>query len=185
MPASAPVGRSHGRRAGRLAVGSLVVLVATGTVLGGCAGQEQSGTPAQQVTTWMDGAGGSGIGNVEVDARNVDLALRDHNAAAAIREVCDLLSNDAQTAIGNLPAPDDTLTDELNSAYMDATAAGDDCYHGAGGNAGLLKRSAAERAHLVTLLATAAARFESVTGHVPTTETTAPQGNSDPFSGGT
>jgi len=185
MPVVPPDTRSHRPRTGRRAVGAVVALVAVGSALTGCAGVEQSGTPAQQVTTWMNGAGGNGIGNVEVDARNVDLALRDHNSAAAVREVCDLLSNDAQTAIGNLPAPDNPLTDELNTAYMDATDAGDDCYNGAGGNTRLLDRSAAERARLVTLLATAVARYESVTGRVPTTETTQPQGNSDPFSGGT
>ena len=81
-----------------------------------------------------DGAGGSGIGTVEVDSKNVDLALSKHNKPAAIKEVCALLSNDAQTAIGNLPTPDQQLTDDLNTAYEDATAAGDDCFNGAGGN---------------------------------------------------
>ncbi len=164
-----------------LVAGLAVVTVAT---LGGCAGQEQSGTPAQRVTTWMNGGGGSGIGNVEVASRNVDLAIGKHNSAAAIREVCALLSNEAQSAIGNLPAPDEQLTNELNSAYMDATAAGDDCYNGASGDARLLARSAAERTKLVDLLATAVQHVESVTGHTPTTATTAPQGNGDPFGGG-
>ena len=183
MPdASGPVGRH--RRPGSTVTAALVAVVATAVLLAGCAGQEQSGSPAQRVSTWVNGGGGSGIGNVEVDARNVELAFAKHNAPAAIREVCDLLSNDAQTGIGNLPAPDDTLTNELNTAYMDATAAGDDCYNGASGNTKLLARSAAERAKLVTLLATAISHIESVTGQTPTTNTTAPQGDSDPFSGG-
>jgi hypothetical protein len=165
-----------------LVVGALVLAVS----LGGCAGQEQSGTPAQQVTTWMnDGSGGSGIGTVEVDSKNVALALARHNAPAAIREVCDLLSNDAQTAIGNLPTPDEQLTLALDAAYEDATAAGDDCYNGAGGNTKLLARSAAERAKLVSLLAVAVQRAEDVTGQTPTTDTTAPpSGSGDPFGGG-
>ncbi len=133
----------------------------------------------------MDSVGGSGVGNVEVASRNVDLALSQHNSAAAIREVCALLSNEAQTSIGNLPAPDNTLTDDLNTAYMDATAAGDDCYNGASGDAKLLERSAAERVKLAGLLATAVQYVQSVTGRTPTTDTTTPQGNSDPFSGGT
>jgi hypothetical protein len=131
------------------------------------------------------GGGGSGIGDVEVDSRNVDLALSRHNKPAAVREVCALLSNDAQTAIGNLPAPDDVLTNELNSAYMVATSAGDDCYNGADGNRSLLARSASERTRLASLLAVAVAHIESVTGQTPTTDTTTPQGNDDPFSGGT
>ena len=171
------------RRGGvALVLGSLALAGA----LGGCAGQEQSGTPAQRVSTWMnDGAGGSGIGNVEVDSRNVDLALSQHNKPAAIKEVCALLSNDAQSAIGDLPTPDNQLTDALNVAYMDATAAGDDCYNGAGGNARLLARSATERTKLFTLLGTAIQRATAVTGHTPTTETTVPPtGGGDPFAGG-
>jgi hypothetical protein len=160
-------------------------VVTVGLVLGGCAGQEQSGNPAHRVTTWMTAAGGSGIGNVEVASRNVDLAISQHNSPNALREVCDLLSNEAQTAIGNLPAPDDQLTNQLNTAYMDATAAGDDCYNGASGNARLLARSAAERTKLVSLLAMAVQLIESVTGQTPTTDTTVPQDSGDPFSGGT
>jgi hypothetical protein len=160
------------------------VLVAVS--LAGCAGQEQSGTPAQRVSTWVDGgAGGSGIGTVEVDLRNVDLALSKHNRPAAIREVCALLSNDAQTAIGNLPAPDGQLTEDLNDAYTVATSAGDDCYDGAGGNGSLEARSTAERTRTMALLEVAVQYVESVTGRTPTTATTAPTDSGDPFSGNT
>jgi hypothetical protein len=167
----------------RRALGTALICCAFAGMLAGCAGEESQGTPAQQITTYMnDGGGGSGIGNVEVDSRNVALALSQHNKPAAIREVCALLSNDAQTAIGNLPTPDNDLTDALNNAYMVATAAGDDCYRGAGGNARLLARSAAERAKLVTLLDEAIARVSEVTGRTPTTETTVPPtDNGDPF----
>jgi hypothetical protein len=170
------------RGAAALVVGALGLAMA----LGGCAGEEASGTPAQQVNTWMrDGAGGSGIGTVEVDSKNVDLALSKHNKPAAIKEVCALLSNDAQTAIGNLPTPDQELTDALNTAYEDATAAGDDCFNGANGDKQLLARSAAERAKLVTLLAAATERAQEITGQTPTTATTAPpSGGGDPFAGG-
>ena len=63
---------------------------------------------AQQVTTWMATRGvARRIGNVEVDARTSTWPLARHDPPAAVREVCALLSNDAQTAIGNLPIPDD------------------------------------------------------------------------------
>ena len=42
---------------------------------------------------------------VEVDSRNVDLALAHHDPTAAVSTVCALLTNDAATAIGNLPDP--------------------------------------------------------------------------------
>jgi len=173
-------------RVRRRALGLALGCCALAGTLAGCAGQEASGTPAQQVTTYMtQGGGGSGIGNVEVDSRNVALALAQHNQPAAIREVCALLSNDAQTAIGNLPTPDLQLTDALNTAYEEATAAGDDCYHGAGGDARLLAQSAAERAKLVTLLDAAVQIVTQVTGQTPTTDTTVPpSGTGDPFAGG-
>ncbi len=158
--------------------------VLAAATLAGCAGQEQSGTPAQRVTTWIDGGGGSGIGNVEVASRNVDLAIEKHNSAAAVREVCALLSNEAQTSIGNLPTPDEQLTNELDAAYTVATDAGDDCYNGASGDPRLLARSATERARLAGMLAAAVSHVESVTGNTPTTATTAPQGGGDPFAGG-
>ena len=174
-----------GRRRRGAAALTLGVL-ATVSVLGGCAGQEASGTPAQQISTWMRaGGGGSGIGNVEVDSKNVDLAIAKHNAPAAIRTVCALLSNDAQTGIGNLPTPDDQLTTALDTAYMDATAAGDDCFNGANGDTRLLARSAAERVKLFTLLDAAVQRVTEMTGRTPTTETTVPPtGSGDPFAGG-
>ena len=161
------------------------LLVLGAVFVTGCVGQEQSGPPAARVTTWMQGAGGgSAIGTVEVDSRNIDHALAHHDPPSAIRTVCALLTNDAETAIGNLPSPDTLLTDELNAAFEDAAAAGDDCYSGAGGNVHLLRRSASERAKLAPLLSSVVARITEVTGHTPTTATTAPQaGPGDPFSG--
>jgi hypothetical protein len=170
-------------RPGRVGLVTLTaVLVLGGVVLGGCA---EGGSADQQVTSWInDQGGGSSIGNVEVDVRNVDLAIQQHNSPAAIREVCDLLSNDAQTGVGNLPSPDQELTEDLNNAFVKATAAGDDCYDGAAGNAALLARSTAERAQVATLFAIAVQRIEAITGKPPTTETTTPPDDGDPFAGG-
>jgi len=178
--------RRAGRRTARLAP-AVLGLVLGAAALGGCAGQEQSGDPAQQVTTWVDqGGGGSSVGNLEVEARNIDLVLAQHNEAAAVREVCALLSNDSQSGIGNLPTPDQDLTVDLNNAYMEGTAAGDDCYKGADGSAALLAKSAAERTRMVSLLGIAVRRMRSVTGKTPTTDTTVPPaGGGDPFAGGT
>jgi hypothetical protein len=151
--------------------------------LAGCASQDQIGAPSARVSSWVSGAGGgSAIGTLEVDSRNADQAFSHHQAAAAIREVCALLTNDAQTAIGNLPTPDAQLTDELNAAYEDAASAGDDCYKGATGDRTLLHRSASERRRLGSLLTTAIERIHSVTGHTPSTSTTLPSGaGGDPF----
>lgn len=152
--------------------------------LAGCAGQGRSGTPAARVASWATGGGGGAIGTIEVDSRNVDLALSRHNAPGAIRTVCALLTNDALTAIGNLPTPDDQLTNDLNNAYEVASAAGDDCYKGSSGEAALLRRSASERRRMVPLLATSVDRIVAVTGHTPSTSTTNPaDAGGDPFGG--
>jgi hypothetical protein len=163
-------------------VAAIVVLF--GVLLAACAGQEQSGPPAVRVTTWVNGSGGGAeIGTIRADVANVDYVLSRHEPAGAIRTACALLTNDAESAIGNLPTPDSELTDQLNTAYSDAAAAGDDCYSGVPGNASLLDRSARERAKLPPLLMTAVDRIEAITGRSPTTSTTAPAGNLDPFGG--
>jgi hypothetical protein len=171
------------RRRIRGATLSLVAL-AGGAVLAGCAGQEQVGTPAHQVSTWVSGTGaGSSIGTVEADLRNVDLSLARHDPTGAIRSVCALLASDAAIGNGNLPTPDQALTDDLSNAYATAYDAGNDCYNGSGGNASLMAKSAALRAKTVAQLATAIARISVVTGHVPSTTTTTAPVSSDPFAG--
>ncbi len=169
---------------GRSAAAGLAV--AGCLLLAGCAGQEQSGTPAHRVATWVSGSGaGASIGTVEADIRNVDLVLERHDPAGAVRSVCALLASDAANANGNLPTPDQTLSDELSKAYGTAYDAGNDCYDGAGGGAaaGRLTTSATLRTRAVAQLALAIARIAAVTGKVPsTTTTTAPPGsNVDPF----
>ena len=162
---------------------TLSVILVGASVLAGCAGQEQSGPPAARVSAWVSGAGGgAAIGTLQVETRNIDLALYRHDPAAAIKTVCALLTNDAQTAIGNLPTPDPQLTADLNRAYEDAAAAGDDCYAGSSGTPSLLQRSAAERARLMPLLAASLDRITHLTGHTPSTSTTRPAaGTGDPF----
>ena len=170
-------------RRGSLALAALVLLGAS--LLVGCAGPEESGPASARVSAWLSGAGGgAAIGTLKVDSANIDHALAQHQPSAAIKTVCALLTNDAETAIGNLPTPDTRLTDDLNNAYEKAAAAGDDCYQGAGGSASLLHRSAAERVALLPLLTAALDRIESITGHTPSTSTTQPDGScNDPFGG--
>jgi hypothetical protein len=173
-------GRSRGARARRAA--GLAPVLFLGVLLAACAGAEQSGPPSARVTTWVNGSGGgAAIGTLRADAANVEYVLSRHEGSSSIRTACALLTTDAETAIGNLPTPDTELTDELNSAYTEAAAAGDDCYSGASGTKSLLDRSARERAKLGPLLTTAVDRIMSITGRTPTTSTTAPAGNLDPF----
>jgi hypothetical protein len=180
---AAPTNRKGGRPGWRLPAAASAVLVAAG-LLGGCAGQEQSGPPAARVASWVSGAGGgASIGALKADAANVALAMSRHDQPAAIKTVCALLTTDAETAIGNLPTPDSVLTGELDAAYEDAASAGDDCYTGSSGDKALLARSARERTRLTSLLATAVDRIAAVTGRSPSTSTTQPADASDPFGG--
>jgi hypothetical protein len=166
------------------ATGLLVVAGLVGAVaLSGCAGPEETGPTSARVSAWLStAAGGAAIGAIEVDSRNIDLAFAHHQPAASIKTVCALLTNDAETAIGNLPTPDTRLTNELNAAYEDGAAAGDHCYQGASGNQALLRRSAAERRQLVPLMTVALARMNALVGHTTSTSTTAPAPDDDPFS---
>jgi len=172
------------RRTASMAMAGLFV-VASGIAGAGCAGQDQTGTASSLVSAWVGpGGGGTSIGTLRADVANVDLAFASHNKPGAIRTVCALLSTDANKAIGFLPTPDGPLTTALNRAYEDAAAAGDECFRGAAGPASLLAASARHRAAFGPLLDAALHRIEVVTGHVPSTPTTAPPPNGDPFGGG-
>jgi hypothetical protein len=150
--------------------------------LAGCSAQA-SGTPAQQVTTWMSGvAAGSAIGAVEADVRNVDASLSRHDPVGEIRSVCALLASDAASGNGNLPSPDQKLTNDLSNAFATAYDAGDDCYNGSGGDQKKLAESARLRTKAVAQMATAVARITAVTGQVPSTTTTIAPPSNDPFS---
>jgi hypothetical protein len=182
---TAPARAVSGRRMTAPVV--LATVMAIGSLLlAGCT-LDPSGSPASQLSGWMTTSdGGAAIGQVEVDSANIDLALARHDPPSAIKTVCALLTTDAQTAIGNLPTPNATLTDDLNNAYEDAAAAGNDCYNGSGGASSLLSRSAKERAKIDPMLDSAVSLISAITGHVPSTSTTlAPSDSNDPFAPGT
>lgn len=174
--------RRPGARLGRFAAVGLVA-IAGPLVLSACAGAEQSGTPAQRVSTWVSGAGaGPSIGAIESDNAVIEKALATHRAAGVIRTACSLLASDATAGNSNLPSPDTQLTTVLENAYQVEYSAGNNCYSGAAGNASLLRRSADERRQGAADLAQAVQRIAAVTGKVPsTTTTTSPGGNDDPF----
>jgi hypothetical protein len=158
-------------------------MVVGAAMMAGCSIQGQAAATGSQLASWMSSSsGGTAIGQTAADSRNIAFTLSHHDAASAVRAACALLTNDALTAIGNLPTPDNALTDDLNSAYQTASAAGDDCYKGASGNKALLARSASGRARFTSLMAVAVDRYEEIAGHPPSTSTTqAPDGCDDPF----
>ena len=144
----------------------------------GCAaGNEVSSSPSS-IQAWVTGAqAGSALVTLRVDAANVTHVIATHDSAAALRTACALLTTDAQTAIGNLPAPDPALTQTLNRTYSVAAAAGTECFQGQSA------RSAASRRQIPGLVASALATIQRMTGHVPNTSTTMPPPGGDPFAG--
>ena len=116
---------------------------------------------------------GAAIGQVEVDSRNIDLAVSPTTTAVPPSEtVCALLTTDAQTAIGNLPTPDTSSPTTSTRAYEEAAAAGNDCYNGASGERPCSGGRPSERAKLVPLLATAVDRYRRHHRAYPSTATT-------------
>jgi hypothetical protein len=162
------------------------LLALGGLLLAACSGSQETGPPSARVDSWLTASsGGSSVGTLSVDSRNVGYVLAHRNSPSAVRTVCALLDTDAQKGIGQLPTPDPALTTALLRAYQDAASAGTDCYDGASGNTALLSRSAKERSQLPQLLDAALARIRALTGHTPSTSTTAPtDGGGDPFGGG-
>jgi hypothetical protein len=134
-----------------------------GLVLTACGHTFSGNTLAQQVTSWATSSSptfSASVSEIAGDIRRIDAA---ENDPASLPADCDLLVTDALTANQNLPAPDQTLTDLLATAYSDAGDAGHECVAGARAGAVRRARSAADRSAARRELIKAMARFDAVT----------------------
>ena len=105
-----------------------------------------SGTPAQQVRSWVNGTGlGQSVGTVLGDAARVRVAVDDHADSGVLHTDCGVLLTDAQSGNGELPTPNSQLTHLLSSGYALAYDAGNDCYDSGGTNHKLLAQATKER----------------------------------------
>jgi hypothetical protein len=107
------------RRAARLAAAT-VAAAAAGLLLAACSG----GTVAQWAASSSLGANDALLVS---DTGHLRAGIRLHELQE-VRTACEAFSADASTADGELPTPDHSLTDELNTAYEDDYRAGEDCY---------------------------------------------------------
>lgn len=98
----------------------VAAVLLAGLLLSGCS----KGTVAQWASSM--GAGGADY-QLVTDAQHLLTGIRLHQFTA-VRTACEAFSDDASTADGNLPTPNPTLTDELNTAYQDDYVGGDDCF---------------------------------------------------------
>jgi hypothetical protein len=137
--------------------------LAAALLLAGCSG----GTVAQ----WAS-ATGAGANDYQLvsDAQHLRAGIRLHELRA-VRTACEAFSADASTADGELPTPDHTLTDELNTAYEDDYVAGDDCWNSSSFTSAkfhrfeqLLAAGSAELARAEKLLGELAPGANSATG---------------------
>ena len=99
--------------------------VASFGALAGCT--SYSGSPAHQVSEWASVADVSS--NDQIVVQDI-AAIRLSAHRDLIKDVtsnCAGLLVDSGTAYGNLPTPDNTLTNQLNVAYEDFASAGGSC----------------------------------------------------------
>jgi len=156
-------------------VGVLAVGVGAFLAYGGLG---PTGTPRHQMSVWVQASQfGQTVGTLEGDAARVTRAVAQHKDVGIIHTICGVLLTDAQSANGNLPAPNSRLTDTLSLAFTLEYEAGNDCYSGGTSGTALLDKSARERSRAHAQLVRALALVEQVEGRsVPTTTTTQPGG---------
>jgi hypothetical protein len=141
-------------------------------------GTARSGTAAQQVRSWVAGSGlGQSLGTVVGDAARVRVAMDEHKAGAVLHTDCGVLLTDAQSANGDLPTPDSTLTNLLSAGYAFAYDAGNDCYNSGGTNEKLLARATKERIQAEAKLQEAVNLIDQLTGSTLSTTTTTQPGD--------
>jgi hypothetical protein len=156
---------------------ALPTLVVVGALaLTACAGPDQTGTLAQRVRAWTSATQfGQSVGTLYGDGQRIHKVIRLDRGTGAIHTDCGVLITDTGTVESNLPTPDQTLTDALNSAATLDYQAGTDCYNGGGTDQALMRKANREMAQADAALHRAVARVEQITdATVSTTTTTNP-----------
>ena len=160
---------------GWLAMAAAVV-VAVGVVAFVTLGHGVSGTPAQQLRSWVIGTHvGQDVGTLEGDGADVGKAIATGKDIDAVHTVCAAMADDAQTYNDTLPSPDTDVTQLLARAYGLEYDAAESCYAAPSRGARLLDVSARDRTEAATLFGEVLRRIRMVTGSsVSTTTTTVP-----------
>lgn len=159
------------RRPVRTLALTALVLPAGALALTSCAGADQEGSAAHEMSVWVSGTGfGQDIGTLVADNARVPLDVA--NGTGAVHAACSTLLNDAEAANTNLPSPDPTVTDLLTRAYgLEGTAA-NDCYNAGTTNKELLNTSYRDGIKAQALYRQALERIRTIDGRLPTTTTT-------------
>lgn len=163
-----------------------VVGVVAGSAIGLTACSSASASASVRLSQWVSSeAFGSSVGTLLGDGGRVIRSVELKQSAGVLRTDCGVLEDDASTAAGNLPTPDQTLTDTLQRAYRTELAAAAACYGASPADQERLDQALKDVTSADALLEQAVQQVSGVTGRVPsTTTTTVPGGafDSDPFS---
>lgn len=142
-----------------------VVAVAAFLASGGTGG----GT---SLSNWVTTSGvGRSIGTLESDAGHVRTLLDTGAGPGALRTLCAAMSNDAQSANDQLPAPDARITQLLAHAYALEYDSAQACYRDGTGQAVHLAHAATERAAARRLFVEVLGRIRALTKHTVSTTT--------------
>jgi hypothetical protein len=149
---------------------SAVVVLLLGVGVASCAGEDERGSSAHQVSVWVENTGfGEDIGTLVAD----NARIAKETTTSAMHAACGTMEVDADTANQELPihgAPQ--VSDWLSNAYgLEGTAA-NDCYNAGITNKKLLATAERDVKKADGLYTRALIAIQSIDGRLPTTTTT-------------
>jgi hypothetical protein len=152
----------------------VALLVLLGVGAASCAGEDQTGSPAHQVSEWVDNTGfGQDIGTLVGD----NALIREEKTTGAMHAACGAMEVDADTANSQLPihgAPQ--VTDWLSTAYgLEGTAA-TECYDAGVTDKELLAKAEHNLTKAQVLFTRSLIAIQSIDGRLPSTTTTTENG---------
>ncbi len=108
--------------------GVIALLGLSALALSACAGAGSSGTPPQQLHTWVAGTGlRASTTGILADMTHVNVALNSKQTNA-VQTTCSVMANDADAANSNLPSPNQQVSTLLSNAYSQVGIAANDCF---------------------------------------------------------
>jgi hypothetical protein len=156
----------------RILTVALLVLLAIAAA--SCAGEDQRGSPAHQVSEWVANTSfGQDIGTLVGD----NALIYKEKSTGGMHAACGSMEIDADTANGELPihgAPQ--VTDWLSTAYGLEGAAATECYDAGVTNKTLLAKAERDLTKAQRLFTRSLIAIQSIDGRLPSTTTTTENG---------
>lgn len=148
---------------------SMVMVLGVGAT--SCAGLDQRGSASHRMSEWVGGTGfGDDIGTLVADNARIPKDIP--NGPGAIHAACGALEDDAEMANGELPTPDQEVSNWLSTAYGLEGTAGTECYNAGVTNKKLMANAIQDTVKAQALYDQALARIASIDGKSVATTTT-------------